>query len=435
MTMFSTIPPESLTDLSVKDSAWPDLFGESMMTKNSISLSYLRAFITILVLAFHSIAAYITFAPKANTFSPHAYSWLAFPVVDSARWVGFDLFFLFNDAFFMSMMFFISGIFVWGSIERKCARQYLRDRFIRLGIPFVVATLFIIPLSYYPSYLLGGSPTSVGDYLSRYMTLPAWPLGPCWFIGVLLALEVLAAFIFSAALKQMEVIGKILLKTQSMPLTLFLALSVISFLLYFPMAAAFGPLRWFTLGPVQITAARSLLYPFWFFVGVAVGMSGIQRGILDSASQLTRNWLIWIFLTAASFTSLIYGLIQVKKSLGHVSPLTALLTSVAFTFCCTGAIFMLLALFLRYVKRGNAIADRVASNAYGMYLVHYVFVTWTQFLFVGKDMPVALKAAFVFGSTAVLSWITVEGVRCIPIANRILTNGVMAAKFEPSRIG
>jgi hypothetical protein len=61
--------------------------------------------------------AYHPFAPPATaSLVTHPRWWQAFPVVDSQRWSGFALFVGFNDAFFMSLMFFLSGLFVWRSL-------------------------------------------------------------------------------------------------------------------------------------------------------------------------------------------------------------------------------------------------------------------------------------------------------------------------------
>lgn len=81
-------------------------------------MGYLRAFITVMVLAHHSVLAYHPFAPAplASLVAQPRW-WQAFPIVDSKRWVGFGLFVSFNDIFMMSLMFFISGLFVWKSLR------------------------------------------------------------------------------------------------------------------------------------------------------------------------------------------------------------------------------------------------------------------------------------------------------------------------------
>jgi surface polysaccharide O-acyltransferase-like enzyme len=54
-------------------------------------------------------------------------------------------FFAVNAAFFMGLFFFISGYLLPAAYDRKGARQFLIDRFKRLGIPLLFFTFFIFP--------------------------------------------------------------------------------------------------------------------------------------------------------------------------------------------------------------------------------------------------------------------------------------------------
>ena len=71
----------------------------------------------------------------------------AIPIPQS--FLGFDGVVLFTDSFFMSAMFFLSGLFVWPSLQRKGIGWFLRDRWWRLGLPFIVAALILMPVAYY----------------------------------------------------------------------------------------------------------------------------------------------------------------------------------------------------------------------------------------------------------------------------------------------
>jgi len=50
--------------------------------------------------------------------------------------------------FFMRCSFPV-GLFVWPGIARKGPLNYLSDRLLRLGLPFVICALTIIPIAYY----------------------------------------------------------------------------------------------------------------------------------------------------------------------------------------------------------------------------------------------------------------------------------------------
>src|SRR5262249_54431569 len=82
----------------------------------NVSIGYLRAFITVLVVAHHAVLAYHPFAPPPPpSLVAQPRWWQAFPVTDPAHWSGFAALVGFNDIFFMSLMFFLSGLFVWNS--------------------------------------------------------------------------------------------------------------------------------------------------------------------------------------------------------------------------------------------------------------------------------------------------------------------------------
>src|SRR5882762_6344923 len=141
------------------------------------AIGYLRAFVTLLVLAHHSVLAYHPFAPPPQaSLSAEPRLWPAFPIVDSHRWSGFSMLVGFNDAFFMSLMFFLSGLFVWNSLQRKGAGSFVRDRLLRLGVPFLVAAALLAPLAYYPAYLQTGGSGWLG-FWRQWFSLGNWPPG------------------------------------------------------------------------------------------------------------------------------------------------------------------------------------------------------------------------------------------------------------------
>jgi glucan biosynthesis protein C len=58
--------------------------------------------------------------------------------------------------------------------------------------------------------------------------------------------------------------------------------------------------------------------------------------------------------------------------------------------------------------------------AYGMYLVHYIYVLWLQRLVFDRPIPAVFKFLFVFLATTLLSWVTVEAALRIPKVRTIL---------------
>lgn len=109
----------------------------------------LRTSLVLLVVAHHAVLAYHPSAPRPpEALNPATRAWSAFPVVDDAIWPGIEVFVMGNDGFLMTLLFLISGVFVWPSLRRKGARRFARERLLRLGIPFVVGAALLGPLAY-----------------------------------------------------------------------------------------------------------------------------------------------------------------------------------------------------------------------------------------------------------------------------------------------
>ena len=126
------------------------------LSRSSLALDNLRAVVILIVLAFHSVLAYVEWTPATSAgFDDPPYAWRAFPIVDSHRWFGFDLFCAWQDVYLMSLLFLLSGLFVWPSLLRKRNWGFLRDRLLRLGLPFVFGVVFLVPLAIYPAYRSG----------------------------------------------------------------------------------------------------------------------------------------------------------------------------------------------------------------------------------------------------------------------------------------
>ena len=79
---------------------------------SSLALANLRALVIVIVVAFHSVLAYLgSLRAAAFNFDAPPYEWRAFPIVDSHRWFGFDLFCAWQDTYLMALMFFLSALF------------------------------------------------------------------------------------------------------------------------------------------------------------------------------------------------------------------------------------------------------------------------------------------------------------------------------------
>src|SRR3974390_1153628 len=166
----------------------PPAVPSTTSTNFNYAIGYLKAAIVACVVALHAFLAYHPAAtPPPVSLLAHPRTWLAFPVFDShhAAWAGVVA--TVADMFGMALMFFLSGLFVWNSLKRKGRSAYMRDRLLRLGVPFVAVAVIITPLSYYPTYLQIAGHGGFSDFLRPWLDIgqrSAGHAGVCWGLAV-----------------------------------------------------------------------------------------------------------------------------------------------------------------------------------------------------------------------------------------------------------
>ena len=89
-----------------------------------------------------------------------------------------------GSLFAMGLFFLIAGMLTPGPLRRKGRAGFLKDRAIRLGIPFLVYLLLVYPLAEWA----GRRDKPVQEYLSGALADP--DPGPLWFVGVLLVYSI-----------------------------------------------------------------------------------------------------------------------------------------------------------------------------------------------------------------------------------------------------
>jgi peptidoglycan/LPS O-acetylase OafA/YrhL len=413
MSLTQTIPSvaEARTRPHVVSASAPDY---------NISIGYLRAFITVLVVAHHAALAYATFAPPvAPSLVAPVRWWQAFPIVDSLKWSGADTIVGFNDTFFMSLMFFISGLFVWRSLQRKGISDFLRNRTLRLGIPFLAAAAIIAPLAYYPTYLQTGQ-HGLSGFAHQWLSLGYWPAGPAWFVWLLLAFDCVAAALYLAKPTWAQAVGCFLARLANKPIAFLGYLIGISAAVYIPLAVKFNPLAWTQVGPFAFQTSRVLHYLVYFLMGIAVGAYGIERGISATNGKLARRWLRWSVAAAVVFLASSAFFIMIVTSPKATSVPWQAAADLVFTITCATTSMAILALFVRFVKTSRRIFNSLRDNAYGIYLVHYAFVSWLQFALLKSHLSGFTKLTIVLSSAVALSWITTAALRRIRAVARII---------------
>ncbi len=376
------------------------------MTKASVALSNLRAAVIVIVVAFHSSLAYLASAPPSTSaFDLAPYTWQAFPVVDTHRWLGLDMFCAWQDVSLMSLMFLLSGLFVSSSLQRKGSRTYVADRLWRIGLPFLLAIIFLSPLSFYPAYLVRTTDSSLADFWRQWLSLPFWPSGPQWFLWQLLAVNLFAAGLYAAWPEFVERLSRLGSWAGERPLKFFVMFITASALVYVPLALSFSPWRWSAIGPFSLQFCRPVHYVVYFFTGFILGSYGLDRGLLACDGPLARTWRLWFAAAIVSF-GIWAGFTNLTLPDWSKAAIAAqLATALAFPVACaTGGLF-LVAVCLRFAAHIRQWAlDSLSANAYGIYMLHYVFVVWLQYALLDSNLFGPAKAAIVLTGALIMSW-------------------------------
>jgi peptidoglycan/LPS O-acetylase OafA/YrhL len=380
------------------------------------AVGYLRGSAILLVIVGHSFLGY--YPGPLPPFAEHVRR-MAYPVLDAHRFKGSRTFNGFDDIYLMSLIFFLSGLFVLGSLKRKGPAAYLRDRLKRLGLPFLFSVLVVSGLAYYPSYLQAHAGVGdVADYLATWQTPLQWMSGAAWFIGALLLYDCALAGVYAVAPGALSRLAA-LCAGSSNSLRFYGLVVGLSALAYLPLVALFGAYDWFNIGPFWIQKCRILVYGLYFALGAGVGGAGLQTSLAAPGSTLARRWFAWVVAALAAF--LVAGNLQLSSLNHHTQDELSwrLIVGVFWVISCATSTFALLALFVRFA-RPTRFFESLSANSYGMYLTHYAIVIWTQYALLTSSLPPLAKAACVILVAAAGSWLLTMALRKIPAVARII---------------
>jgi surface polysaccharide O-acyltransferase-like enzyme len=121
--------------------------------------------------------------------------------------------------------------------------------------------------------------------------------------------------------------------------------------------------------------------------------------------------LIYLALAAASITMI--------SGAGKSLPWGSLL-GIPWVLSCAASCFGFISLFTRFATRRIAVFDSLTGIAYGMYLIHYTFVSWLQYALLPASLSGFVKGVIVTLGTIILSWATTAALRRIPAVARVI---------------
>ncbi len=259
------------------------------------SLDRARTFLTLIVLLHHAVIPY--------TYYGHT---------DPTSFFGFDMIVLATDSFFMAMFFFLSGLFVWPGIARKGPLNYLSDRLLRLGLPFVICAFTVIPLAYYSFSLRNHPEIGFSEFWWNMITKGPWPSGPIWFLWVLLSFDVVVRILHRRPTCSIR--SSPLAHGRRRPAVFFLVMLAVTAAFYIPGRIHYGAGSWFEFGPFSVQHGRVMLYATYFFFGAGIGVMNMDRGLLSADGRMAKVSWDWLVLALVPYY-LMWVLITIKRDI------------------------------------------------------------------------------------------------------------------------
>ena len=344
-------------------------------------LDNLRTFLILLVVVLHAGIVYETILED---------TWI---VSDPSKNSSIGLIRMYLNIFVMFIIFFISGYFIPKASATKTSWDFIKSKFKRIMLPWVMAVFTLIPAykfiflysrglpqeewyTYFHIFeRVGGNP-----YLFSDNPVQNW----LWFLPVLFLFQV----VYLALSKTNALSIKLSLKTGVL-LTFVIGL-------VYSLVISFSDLSgWFNSPILHFQRERLLVY----FMVFLLGSLCYKLNVFESNTKNKKNY-IWanvvLTLAVSVFTvvalNLFFNMISPDRNYYFVSELvdrivyyiTLLLSMLSF-------LSVFIYLFRFYFNKSNGLMAHLNRNSYQVYIIHVVVLGVIATLMLNWDIPVFIK--------------------------------------------
>ena len=328
--------------------------------------------------------------------------WASFWIVDDPNtisWVG--IVGIMFDVMVMPLMFFISGYLTPASLESKSGWEFVKGKFKRLMIPWVIAVLTLIPLYKVIFLYSRGLPQ---EHWSTYFhfTNPNsqnW----LWFLPVLFAFDMLYLLLSKLNVK----VANISLKWA------IVGTFVIGLVYSFVIGGMLGFRSW-TLTPlIDFENERFLLYFMTFLLGVICYQQNIFAE--KPKSKLLYNivnGIAWLPVTGHIFARL-WPFFYPNPAEFPITPLYRLIWHLSFYLALLCLMYVMIVSFWLYLDKTGRTWSELSRNSYGVYIIHVIVIGIFGTLLLNLNIPAVVKYLILIVSTYVGSNLIVSGYRTL----------------------
>jgi hypothetical protein len=295
---------------------------------------------------------------------------------------------MFIEIFIMTTMFFVSGFFAPLSLKNKTVWEFIKSKFRRLMIPWVIAVLTLIPLYKFIFLYSRGLPQhdwTTYFHFSNGIFSQNW----LWFLPVLFLFNILYLFLSKTKLN----ISNIPLK--SAVLAVFLA-----GLAYSLCMDIFNAGGWTKTILIDFQNERLLVYFLYFILGsLCFDRKTFETKWKSKKLYYVVNGVSWIPITL--YLVFIINLF-IRPGVHIISSFAdMLMLRLNFHLSLLCMLYVLVNTFRYYFDKQGRIGKELSRNSYYVYIIHTVVIGGIALTMLGTAIPALLKYLILTVSTYV----------------------------------
>ncbi|RXT03797.1 acyltransferase family protein [Ammoniphilus sp. CFH 90114] len=363
-------------------------------------LDYLRVFLTFLVILHHTAIAYGAGG-----------SWIYVDVDQSELTITSILLTLFtavNQSFFMGLFFFLSGYFTPGAFDRKGAKMFLKERFIRLGIPLLFYVFFLGPVIYYIAHYRYQF-TLLEYYQSHILTFRQIHIGPLWFVEALL----IFCFIYSLLRWLSAPRSTRVLPSPAMKTLLFFAIGMglTAFLVRFIFPVGTG-----------VLGLQFGYFPSYIVLFTAGILAYRGQWLNHLTPSLVKTWwrISLVSIPLLPIVFILTGALEGNLMFEGGANVQSFFYAIWEPFVAFGIILWLLQYFNRAWNQPTPFRTLLGQLAYTVFIIHPAVVVGFSLLLTGVDLLPLMKFVLVGFFSTVTCFIIASILIKLPYAKKIL---------------
>ena len=379
-------------------------------------LDNLRTFLIFLVVLLHSG---IVYEPILESI------WI---VSDPVKNSSLGLVRMYLDLFVMFNLFFISGYFIPLSVENKTAWDFLKSKFKRIMLPWIVAVFTLIP-AYKAIFLYSrGLPQEewfsyfhffqrAGGNLGFFADNPTqnW----LWFLPVIFLFQV-----FYLALSRANLLSlKISLKTGVL-------LTFIIGLIYSLVISTAELRGWFHSPLLHFQRERLLVYFMVFLLGsLCYKLNVFESQKKNRKYYILSNVVLTISLGVFTAVALnfFFNIINPERNYYFVSELIdRILYYISVLLSMLSFLYILIHVFRFNFNKSNSLMSQINKNSYSVYIIHIIVLGVFALILINIPIPAFIKYFILTTLTFIVCNIIIYGYRRLFQTNTSLKLATLA---------